>query len=127
MSLADPLLDARAFVAESFPGARWALLSGSVVNGYRTPGSDLDVVVLLPTGDRRAPCRASQRYRSWPVEMLVYDQESLAHYLAKELPDRRPLLNRMVATGVQVGGADTAHLAYVQAHSAKVLAAGFTQ
>jgi hypothetical protein len=45
----DPVKDARALVEERFPQARWAVLAGSVITAHRTAGSDLDIVVLLPT------------------------------------------------------------------------------
>lgn len=123
MDLRDPVRDARDFVAELFPHARWALLCGSVTNAHRTPGSDLDIIVLLPDGDPQAPCRDSRRFRGWPVEMFIYDERSLTHYLTKELPSRRPVLTRMVATGLQLLG-DESHAANVQAECANVLGAG---
>ncbi|TDD59187.1 nucleotidyltransferase domain-containing protein [Kribbella antibiotica] len=122
MSRDDPIGDATAVVAEFYPQARWALLSGSVLTSSRTTGSDLDIVVLLPDGDPQAPCRESRRFRGWPVELFVYDEKSLDHYLA-ELPSRRPVLTRMVATGVQLMG-DAAHADRLQARCAQVLAAG---
>lgn len=82
MSREEPLTAARRFVADCFAGARWAVLSGSVVAGNATPGSDLDIVILLPDGDIRPPFRASRIFAGWPVEMLVYDEKSLRHYLA---------------------------------------------
>lgn len=100
----DPIEDARALVEEMFPRAHWALVTGSVVGARRTPGSDLDIVVLLPDGDPEAPHRNSLRYRGWPVELFVHDEESLAYYLGKDLPARRPTLHRMVAVGVPVKG-----------------------
>ena len=120
MTDADPLTDAADLIAEQFPQARWAILSGSVLTSRRTPSSDLDIVVLLPDNDPDAPHRDSQRWRDWPVELFVHDEASLDHYLAKELPARRPSLHRMVATGVAITG-DTAD---VQERCAKVLAAG---
>jgi hypothetical protein len=119
----DPIVDARAVVADAFPHARWALLSGSIITAYRTAGSDLDIVVLLADGDPAAPHRDSRRFRGWPVELFVYDEESLPHYLSKELPGRRPVLNRMVATGVHLVG-DHEHATEVQTVCAKVLAGG---
>jgi hypothetical protein len=116
----DPVVDAAALVDEVFPQARWALVTGSVVGARRTPGSDLDIVVLLPDGDPAAPHRDSLRFRGWPVEMFVHDEASLAYYLAKDLPERRPSLHRMVALGVPVKGNPQEH----QAACAQVLAAG---
>lgn len=116
----DPVADAADLVAEKFPQARWALVTGSVVSARRTPGSDLDIVVLLPDGDPQAPHRDSLHFRGWPVELFVHDEESLAHYLAKELPGRRPSLHQMVALGVPVKGKPEER----QAACARVLAEG---
>ena len=100
----DPVVDARDMVAELLPQARWALLTGSVITAARTAGSDLDIVVLLPDGDRKAPHRDSRRFRGWPVELFVHDEHTLAHYLAKELAAGKPHLHRMVGTGVVLLG-----------------------
>jgi hypothetical protein len=116
----DPVADAADFVDGLFPQARWALVTGSVVGARRTPGSDLDIVVLLPDGDPEAPHRDSQRFRGWPVELFVHDDETLDHYLAKDLPGRRPSLHRMVALGVPVKGEPQER----QAACARLLAAG---
>jgi len=120
----DPVADARAIVNEMFPHARWAVVTGSVVTTRRTPGSDLDIVVVLPDGDPDAPHRNSlywpcrgRAVRSpsshevanegdWPVELFVQDMDSLAGYLARELRERKPNTHRMVATGVLIVGED---------------------
>jgi hypothetical protein len=120
MKPADPLADATDLVADLFPQARWAILSGAVLTTRRTPGSDLDIVVLLPDNDPEAPHRDSLRWRDWPVELFVHDEASLNHYLAKDLPARRPSLHRMIATGVAVTG----DAKEVQTRCAEVLAAG---
>ncbi len=122
MNSADPLTDAADLIAEQFPQARWAILSGSVLTSRRTPGSDLDIVVLLPDNDPEAPHRDSQRWRDWPVELFVHDKASLNYYLGKDLPARRPSLHRMVATGLALTG----DAAATQAHCAEVLANGPT-
>ncbi|HEX6681782.1 MAG TPA: nucleotidyltransferase domain-containing protein [Candidatus Limnocylindrales bacterium] len=100
----NPVTDARALVAELFPHALWAVLTGSVITPARTAGSDLDIVVMLPDGDPRAPHRDSRRFRGWPVELFVHDEASLAHYLAKELGARKPSLHRMVGAGYALVG-----------------------
>lgn len=120
MSERDPVADAADLVEQLFPQARWALVTGSVVGARRTPGSDLDIVVVLPDGDPQAPHRDALRFRDWPVEMFVHDDASLDHYLAKDLPSRRPSLHRMVAMGVPVKGKPQER----QAACARVLAAG---
>ncbi|MEJ3741724.1 nucleotidyltransferase domain-containing protein [Actinomycetes bacterium KLBMP 9797] len=119
----EPVVAARDLVADLFPQARWALLTGSVLTPRRTPGSDLDVVVLLPDGDPAAPHRDSRYWRGWPVELFVHDAATLAHYLAKDLPGRRPTLHRMIATGVLLTG-DGAHAVHLQEQCAEMLAAG---
>ncbi|MBB5868317.1 hypothetical protein F4553_001696 [Allocatelliglobosispora scoriae] len=100
----DPVVDARDLVAEVFPQARWALLTGSVITAARTAGSDLDVVVVLPDGDGDAPHRESRRFRGWPVELFVHDELTLGHYLGRELVGRKPSLHRMVGTGITLVG-----------------------
>lgn len=100
----DPVVDARDLVADVFPRARWALLTGSVTTAARTAGSDLDIVVLLPDGDRDAPHRDSRRFRGWPVELFVHDEQTLTHYLTRELAAGKPSLHRMVGTGIVLVG-----------------------
>ncbi|OLE24221.1 MAG: nucleotidyltransferase [Catenulispora sp. 13_1_20CM_3_70_7] len=116
----DPVTDARSLVEELFPHAVWAVVTGSVVTAHRTPGSDLDIVVVLPDGDPDAPHRRSRHFRSWPVELFVHDVESLSMFLGKELAGRKPHLHRMVADGIAIVGDPSAQ----QTHCARVLAAG---
>ena len=120
----DPVVDGRDLVKELFPRARWAVLAGSVTNGLRTAGSDLDIVVVLPDGDLQAPHRHSRSYRDWPVELFVHDGVTLAHYLAKDLPGRRPVMHRMVATGLMLAGTRDEHARRTRSQCARVLAAG---
>jgi hypothetical protein len=101
----DPLDDARALVRERYPQAVWAVLAGSVLTAHRTAGSDLDIVVILPLGDPLAPRRESLVFRSWPVELFVHDEETLDWWLAKERPQRKPTLHRMVCGTPVVGDA----------------------
>lgn len=122
-SAKDPIETARGIVRELFPDARWALLSGSVVTSHRTPGSDLDMVVVLPDEDPRVPCRDSQHIRGWPVELFLHDAQTLAKHIARARPQRRPDLIRMIATGVFLGGRDDEAME-VQAECAAILAAG---
>lgn len=116
----DPEVDARALVDELFPDACWALLTGSVITAHRTPGSDLDIVVVLLTGDPRSPYRDARRFRGWPVELFVHDEETVRHYLAMELAVRKPHLHRMIACGIGLTGDPSRW----QAHCEGVLAAG---
>ncbi|WP_117212643.1 nucleotidyltransferase domain-containing protein [Allorhizocola rhizosphaerae] len=100
----NPILDARELVTELYPHALWAVLAGSRLAAARAAGSDLDIVVLLPQGDPRAPQRDSRRYRGWPVELFVHDERSLARDLTTEFAARKPQLHRMVGTGFALVG-----------------------
>jgi hypothetical protein len=94
----DPVTDARALVAERFPDARAAFLGGGVLSARRTATSDLDIVVLL--AGPPAPYRESVRFRGWPVELFVHDEQSMAYYLADDVAGRAPCMPRMCAQGV---------------------------
>lgn len=88
--------DAKALVVQWFPEARAAWLGGSVVLGQATPGSDLDVTVLLPGPP--APYRHSRRFRGWPVELFVHTETSLGRYVRREVAAGRPVLARLVGS-----------------------------
>src|ERR1035441_173678 len=68
------------WVRERFPMALAAFLGGGVLSRQRTVASDLGVVVLIDGAG--APCRESLRWRGWPVELGVHDENSLT------IPDR---------------------------------------
>lgn len=102
--LAGAVDDARALVAQWFPDARAAWLGGSVVLGFATPGSDLDVTVLLPGPP--APFRDSRRYRDWPVELFVHTETSLGHYVQRDVEAGRPTLTRLVGGSVVLTDTD---------------------
>jgi hypothetical protein len=99
--VSDPVRDARELVAERFPDAVWALLTGSVLTSARTDGSDLDIVVMLEDGPGR---RESLHHRGWPVELFVHSPGRLATILANELAARKPSTHRMLARGVTLAG-----------------------
>lgn len=100
----DPIPDALALVRDRYPQAVWAVLAGSVLTAHRTPGSDLDLVVVLPLGDPLAPRRESLVFRDWPAELFVHDEQTLDHWLAKEHAARKPTLHRMVGAGMALVG-----------------------
>ena len=97
----DPVTDARDLVLSRFPEATWALLTGSVLGPARTPGSDLDIVILR---DEKPGFRESLHFRGWPVELFVHTPGKLAEFLARELAARKPSTHRMLATGVPLLG-----------------------
>ena len=90
--------DARALVARWFPEAGAAWLGGSVVLGSATPGSDLDVTVLLPGPP--APYRDARRFRDWPVELFVHTETSLGHYVRRDVAGGRPTMVRLLGRSV---------------------------
>lgn len=92
----DPIAAARDLVRERYPQAVWAVLAGSVLTARRTAGSDLDIVVALPLGNRLAPRRESLVFRDWPVELFVHDAETFDSWLAKERAERKPTLHRLI-------------------------------
>ncbi|WP_284292254.1 hypothetical protein [Luteimicrobium album] len=118
----EPTVDAGAFVADRYPEARWALLTGSVVDASaRTAGSDLDVVVCLTDGGMGH--RDSLRWHGWPVEVFANPESGHRWFLEKEGARRKPILCRMIATGVQVAGEPGASLA-LQSECRALLDAG---
>jgi len=118
----DPLADARALVAERFPGALAAFLGGGVLSGRRTATSDLDVVVII--AGPPAPFRESLRWRNWPVELFVHDVPSLERYFAIDAADRKPTLARMVAGGAALTSRDGEFETGIRDRARAVLAAG---
>ncbi|WP_125776037.1 nucleotidyltransferase domain-containing protein [Antribacter gilvus] len=118
----DPLADAAALVADRYPHARWAVLTGSVVDPLlRTAGSDLDIVVVLPDG--AVGHRDSLRWRGWPAELFVNTVAGHRWFLDREVGRRKPTLARMVATGTVVAGVPGAADGF-QAECRRVLEAG---
>lgn len=117
----DPVTDARALAAERFPDARAAFLGGGVLTPRRTATSDLDIVVML--AGPPAPYRESIRFREWPVELFVEDEQSLAFYFAKDVARRQPTMPRLCADGVVLVDRDGL-AGKIQAQAAALLAAG---
>lgn len=93
----DPVVSARAVVAERYPEAVQAWLSGSVVLGGSTSTSDLDITVLRDAGEAR---RESLTFQGWPVEMFVHTSATIRWFVAKDLARRKPTMARLVATGI---------------------------
>lgn len=117
----EPVEAATDYVARTFPEARCAVVSGSVMTPARTATSDLDVVILLDGPP--APYRHTTRHLGWVVEAFVQTDASLEHFYAKDLARRQPSLARMVATGTVVADR-TGDAARVQADARRLLEAG---
>jgi hypothetical protein len=74
----EPLAAAEQIVADRFPDATWAMLTGSVIGPQRTAGSDLDIVVLREDGPG---FREGLRFEGWPASSRPEAQHA---------PDARP-------------------------------------
>lgn len=121
MTARDPIAAARAIAAERFPAAVWVWLTGSVLTPRRTPGSDLDLLVICHPADLPVPYRESAYLHGFPVELFVNTAAGLDDYLARD--GRRPILHRMIADAVVVAG--DGHAAHpIQARCRQVLDAG---
>jgi hypothetical protein len=93
----DPVVAARTVVAERYPEAVQAWLSGSVVLGGSTSTSDLDITVLRDAGEAR---RESLTFQGWPVEMFIHTSDTIRWFVGKDLARRKPTMARLVATGI---------------------------
>ncbi|GAA3657518.1 hypothetical protein GCM10022224_020900 [Nonomuraea antimicrobica] len=93
----DPVAAARAFVEETFPGALYAFVGGSVLTERRTSTSDLDIIVVLDGLDR--PYRETLRWQGWPIELFAHSETSLAAYIERGFEERQPTLARVCAEG----------------------------
>ncbi|CAL8977944.1 hypothetical protein CELL_02701 [Cellulomonas sp. T2.31MG-18] len=103
----DLVAFARRIVVERFPGARAAVLAGSVAAGRATATSDLDIVVLAGPDDR---VREAIRVEGVPVELFVHTDESVAYWFEREREQGRCTLAHMLATGLPLAGAEVAQL-----------------
>jgi hypothetical protein len=119
--VATAVEDARALVALWFADARAAWLGGSVVLGQDTPGSDLDVTVLLEGPP--APFRDSRRYRGWPVELFVHTETSLDFYARRDASSGRPTMTRLLGCSQVLLDTDGSGLQW-QATARALLSAG---
>lgn len=117
-ALPEPVETARRLVAERFPDATAAWLSGSVVSGRATSTSDLDIVVVLEEVEVH---RESLEYDGWPVELFVHTADSVRAYVARDRQRRRPTMPRLVVESVPLLGGAGADL---EAECRAALAAG---
>jgi predicted nucleotidyltransferase len=116
----DPVQTARAFVRETFPEARAAVLGGSAARGQATATSDLDIVVILDGPP--APYRETLRYRGWLVELFAYTPDTLREFYERDARSRRAPLATICAAGVILLGGGEAQA--LQRDAAAFLAAG---
>lgn len=104
VNAADPVAAAQALVADRFPAARAAFVTGSVLTARRTPTSDLDVLVLV--GAESSCYRESFRHQGWPVELFVQREADWRSFADAETAERRSPLLHMTAHGHLLVDAD---------------------
>lgn len=90
-----------------------------MILGGATDTSDLDITILLETAEVR---RETLTYRGWPVELFVHTEESVRHFVAKDLARRRPTMARLVASCVPLVATNDG--ASLREECAQVVAAG---
>ncbi|WP_017241875.1 nucleotidyltransferase domain-containing protein [Streptomyces sp. SS] len=95
---ADPVDQARRLAHARFPDALAAILAGSTAAGRATPGSDLDIAVLLP--DDGASYRETIRFEGRVVEFFVHTRTGLRELFAADVAARRAVLQSMYADGL---------------------------
>ncbi|MFE2914906.1 nucleotidyltransferase domain-containing protein [Kitasatospora indigofera] len=93
-----PVEQARRLVRERFPDALAAVLAGSTARGRATPGSDLDIAVLVPDG--AGTFRETLRFEGRPVELFVHTRAGLAELFAADVATRRAVLQDMYLDGL---------------------------
>lgn len=103
---ADPAATAADLVRARFPDAVAAFLGGTVLGPLRTPLSDLDVVVIRPSGS--PVFRETVAHGGWTVKLFVSTPEWYAGTVDREVAARRSPLLHMVAEGRVLAGGPTA-------------------
>lgn len=88
-------------LSNRYGGAACAFVTGSIMRGQGTTGSDIDLVVVFRRLERA--WRESFIEDGFPVEVFVHDPETLAYYQDKDIEGGRPIMANMVASGVVIG------------------------
>jgi hypothetical protein len=108
------------FITDFHPRVDGALLGGSVVAGNDTPTSDLDIVLLFPSGNPNYAETVS--YEGRLVEVFAHTPESIASWNQREAAERRPILASLCAHSLVLRGSTMA--TKVQTEARALLAAG---
>lgn len=119
MSLRDL---AERFVTGLYPQVDGALLGGSVAAGNDTATSDLDIVLLFPSGNPNYAETIS--YEGRIVGVFAHTPESIVTWNQREVTERRPILAELCAHSLVLRGGTV--VAKVQADARELLAAGPT-
>jgi hypothetical protein len=123
-TVADSLALVRRFVAQGYPDAGTALLTGSRSRGQRATGSDYDVILLfreLPNGAWRDTCKFEGRF----IETFAHDPGTLAYFCQEiDRPSGFPVLPTMIAEGIAVLSEPSALLQQARQIAAETLQSG---
>ncbi|MBO0926283.1 nucleotidyltransferase domain-containing protein [Cellulomonas sp. zg-ZUI199] len=125
-----PTLDAESaiaeqFVASLFPAACGAVLAGSSASGTSTPTSDLDLVLICPTGaldGGRSSLAATYEHSGRVVEVFAYSPEAYRTWAGREVDAHRPVILTMLSEGVVLRSGPELH--DLQTWARDVLSAG---
>ncbi|WP_128895639.1 nucleotidyltransferase domain-containing protein [Longirhabdus pacifica] len=91
----EAIATAKACVAEYFPNARFASLSGSVIMGTDTVNSDLDIVVC--DDEEETPFRQSFYYNERQVEIFVINTKVYPYFFEQSIETRIPTMLKMLS------------------------------
>jgi hypothetical protein len=108
------------FVTDFYSHADGALLGGSIAAGNDTPTSDLDIVLLFPSGHPNYA--ETTTYEGRIVEVFAHTPESIAYWNQREVAERRPILADLCAHSLVLRGTTLA--TKVQADARELLAEG---
>ncbi|ADI11042.1 nucleotidyltransferase [Streptomyces bingchenggensis BCW-1] len=113
--------EARRLVFARYPDALGAVLGGSSASGRATPGSDLDIAVLLPDGGISR--REVFRHEGRPAEVFLHTRADLGEVFAEARATRRATALFIYAESVLLYDPD-GHVETRRAEAQALLAAG---
>ncbi|GAB2512120.1 nucleotidyltransferase domain-containing protein [Paramicrobacterium agarici] len=100
--MTDFVARARRFVDAHYPQALAAFLGGSAASGDATDSSDLDILIVLPDTWASASFVETVTFEGQLVEAFVYGRDGLLPWLKKGRDDGRPVLDRLITSGVSL-------------------------
>ncbi|MES4905225.1 MULTISPECIES: nucleotidyltransferase domain-containing protein [unclassified Streptomyces] len=120
-AVAEYAHEARRLVFARYPDALGAALGGSSASGRATPGSDLDIAVLLP--DDGTSRREVFRHEGRPAEVFLHTRADLGEAFAAARASRRATALFIYAESVLLHDPD-GHVEAQRAEAQTLLAAG---
>jgi len=115
------LLHANALFKSRYKEAEFCVAAGSIMQGYGTEFSDLDLVIIYPTIE--TAFRESFTYLGMPIEAFIHDYETLQSFMDSDFEEGHAIMLHMVATGVAVPK-ETEYSTRLKAYALAILAAG---